>query len=124
MGAEDKLQNAIINYVNCQYNVVPIPCNTESKKSKFEQFKYKFMGGRKGTLDLFIPHIAGGYGGLFIELKAEGRKVFKKSGEVLKNETLQNQYETIQRHLQSGYYAAFAIGFNHAKKIIDEYFNQ
>lgn len=121
MSAEDKLQNSIIKYVLFQYNVTAIPNNTEGKKTPFERYKFEFMGGRKGVLDLFVPIIAGGYGGLFLELKPDGRKVFKKNGDVLKNDTLIAQNKTIKKLLQQGYYATFAVGFDQTKEIIDKY---
>ena len=48
MSAEDRLQSAIVHYIRVRYSAIVIPMNTESKKSRFEQFKFKFMGGQKG----------------------------------------------------------------------------
>ena len=122
---EDRLQRQVVDYVVHQYKAEVIPLNTESKKTPFEQFKWKWMGGKKGTVDLFIPVMREPYGGLFLELKTENRKVFKKDGSLYANgkETHQAQVDFIEQKRNAGYMAAFVFGFDHAKTIIDLYFN-
>ena len=123
LGAEDHLQHSVINYLLYQYNVIAIPNNTESNKTWGEQRQFKYNGGRKGVLDLFVPIIEGGYGGLFLELKAENKNPYKLNGELRKdkNGTLQAQEDSIKRLLSYGYYATFAVGFDQTKEIIDKY---
>lgn len=123
LGKEDYLQQAVVSYVKMQHGIDCIPCNTESKRSPFEQMKFKTLGGRAGMLDLFVPAPSLGYHGLFMELKAEGVTVFNIDGSVRKNETVQKQNKEINRLMKLGYYATFAIGWDECKKIIDDYFS-
>jgi len=134
LGEEDHLQHNIVNYVKDQYNINPIACNTESKKTPFERYKFKYLGNLKGTSDLFIPKPNKKYSGLFIELKKEFEdkshkeptRLFKKNGDYFagkKGEHIKAQHEVIKSHLKNGYYACFSIGFEKTKEIIDKYFN-
>lgn len=60
--------------------------------------------------------------GLFIELKREGTKIFKKDGTLVSDEHIREQYDLLERlRHDCGYEARFACGFDEAKKIIDEY---
>lgn len=63
---------------------------------------------------------SGDYCGLFIELKKENVKIFKKDNSFV-NEHLKEQYETLNYLNEKGYYAVFAFGFEQAKNIIDGY---
>lgn len=71
--------------------------------------------------DLIILHPKGNYHGLFIELKS--KPIHKLSGELLKNEHVLGQQRTIEALNSLNYFAAFAVGFDEAKKIIDNYFS-
>jgi len=121
---EDKLQRAVVKYCVTKYNIRPIPCNTESRKTPYEQFKFKQTGGYRGILDLFIPSPSGTFNGLFIELKIEGTKLTKKDGSMFagaKGIHINNQVSEMNRLKQLGYYATFGIGYDHCTSIIDAY---
>lgn len=60
------------------------------------------------------------YYGLFLELKKDGTRLRKKSGEYV-NEHIAKQAETLKKLRERGYCAEFAVGFDEAKRIIDEY---
>ena len=122
LGKEDIVQNAIVNYIEYMYGVICIPCNTEFNKNKFFRWKALVMGQRSATLDLFVPAAKNGYHGLFLELKSDGVIVFKKNGELRRNEHLEAQHETIKQHRSAGYKAEFATGLKQATEIVDEYF--
>ena len=124
LGKEDLLQNAVVNYAEMQHQAIAITCNTEGKGNPFQRWKALILGMRKGTLDLFFPYARCGFHGLFIELKKDGVKIFKKDGSMRSNEHLERQYKTIQAYRKNGYKADFAIGFEEAKDILDYYFNK
>ena len=48
-------------------------------------------------------------------------KLFKKDGELLRDAHLFEQYNTILKLREKGYYSDFAVGFENAKKVIDNY---
>jgi hypothetical protein len=58
--------------------------------------------------------------GLFIELKKEGTRLRKKNGDYA-SEHIAEQAEVLAELDKRGYCACFAVGFDEAKRIIDEY---
>ena len=124
LSAEDKVQRAVIDYVVKVYKVQLIPMNTEHNKTPFERYKSKYLGFYRGIPDLFIPRRNKYYAGLFIELKAADRKVFKANGELYASgkETHKAQLRKLEELNKSGYLAVMVVGFDEAKKIIDKYF--
>jgi len=71
--------------------------------------------------DLFIAKPNKQFGGLFLEIKTEGEKIFKKDGCTFKTEHLEGQAMALHYLQLSGYDAHFAIGFDQAKILIDNY---
>jgi hypothetical protein len=69
---------------------------------------------------MFIAKMMNGKGGLFIELKKEGTKLKKKDG-TWANSHIAEQAETLMKLRSEGYEATFAVGFDEAKEIIDNY---
>lgn len=73
-------------------------------------------------------------GGLYIELKKEGETLYpgpraknrfkSKDSKEYKTEHLMEQADCLYELRQRGYCAEFAIGFDEAKKIIDEYLGE
>ncbi len=71
------------------------------------------------------------YGALFLELKKDGetlypgpraKKRFKSiDGKEYKNEHLMEQADVLYKLRNAGYAAEFAVGFDEAIKLIDEY---
>ena len=59
--------------------------------------------------------------GLFLELKAEGTKLYKKNGEMVANKHYREQAEMLKKLRSEGYAAEFAIGYKDAIKQIHEY---
>lgn len=121
LSKEDHVQHQVVQYVQMKYNITPIALNTESNKTPFERFKSKYLGLHRGIPDLLIPVANNKYYGLFIELKADGVKVFKKNGDLYKSEHLEIQNNYHEGLIKNGYGAMFCIGFDHAKKVIDWY---
>lgn len=67
---EDKLQHRIISYLKYQYpNLLFAHVPNEGKRSAFERFKFKYLGGSSGIPDLLIFKKNKYYSGLAIELK-------------------------------------------------------
>ena len=61
------------------------------------------------------------FGGLFLELKAEGTKLYKKNGEMVANKHYREQAEMLERLRSNGYIAEFAVSYDEAIKIITDY---
>lgn len=58
--------------------------------------------------------------GLFLELKKDGTRLKKKNGDWA-TDHIAEQAEVLQKLRDRGYCAEFAVGFDEAKRIIDEY---
>lgn len=61
------------------------------------------------------------YYGLFIELKREGTRIFKKDGKLVADEHIREQYDMLNDLRARGYAAEFGIGFEATKELIDSY---
>ena len=89
------------------------------------RIQYRQNGGRRGWPDMFIASVQsiGGkyYHGLFIELKREGTRIYKKDGVSFATSHLADQHKVLVALNRAGYLTMFAIGFDQAKQIIDEY---
>lgn len=116
--AEDKVQHAINQYLDLK-RLLWFHVPNEGRRTKFEQFKAKYLGLKSGVSDLFILEPRGEYHGLIIELKADNVVVFNKNGTVRSGMINQNEFLMAAR--KKGYKAEFAIGFDEAKSIIDKY---
>lgn len=64
------------------------------------------------------------YNGLYLELKAEDNSPFKKDGTLKKDQHLEEQNEVLNQLREKGYAAYFAVGFEQAKQIIDDYLGE
>lgn len=110
----------------------------------------RLNGGKKSWPDMFIArhkmlpvaneYAPNGYdvrcfGGLFLEIKKEGTKLRREKDckKILKSETklrkagdwwdkhIEEQAEKLEQLRDEGYKAEFAVGFEQAKQIIDDY---
>lgn len=119
---ESDLQVQVADYLRLRYPKVLFHSDFGSgiKLTKGQAMKQKRQnGGRRGWPDLFIAE-PDGLHGLFIELKAKGVRLKKKDG-TWASEHLAEQNEVLQALSNKGYAAYFAVGFEEAKQIIDDY---
>lgn len=79
----------------------------------------RMQGGRRAWPDIFVAEPRGGYGGLFIELKAA--PIHKRDGSLRKNDHVNEQAKMLSALTGRGYMAKFAVGFDQAVEIIDSY---
>lgn len=61
--------------------------------------------------------------GLFLELKKDGIRLKKKNGDWV-NEHVANQAKVLEQLRKRGYCAEFAVGFNEAVSIIEQYLSE
>jgi hypothetical protein len=109
---EDKLQNSVMNYIKMQYpEVFAIHVPNEGKRTPFERYKFKYLGGVSGVPDLMIFNVKGKYSGLALELK------------VGYNKPTENQLECLKRLKNASWVAEWCNTFDAAKEIIDNYMN-
>jgi len=92
--------------------------------SKAQSGMIKYLQKHRGYPDLFIVQPTKKSAGLFIELKEEGQKLYKKDGRTPVSEHVGEQMKMLTLLRDRGYQATFAIGFDEAKRIIDNYLNE
>lgn len=124
--SEESVQIAICNYIRFQYPNVIFNCDLASgmKLTIGQAVKAKKMRSSRGYPDLFIAKRNENYFGLYLELKKQGTKLFKKDGITFCDEHLREQEQMMKRLRCEGFEAQFAIGFDDAKTKIDNYLNQ
>ena len=126
---ESDLQVMVADYLRLQYPDVLFHSDFGSgiKLTMGQAAKQRRQnGGRRAWPDMVIaepkvksfPNV---YHGLFIELKREGTRIFKKDGTLVADEHIREQYDMLEQLRKRGYVAEFACGFDEAKAIIDKY---
>ena len=120
---EESLTLAICRYLQYKYPdvIYRIDYSAGVKMSIGSAVKLKKLNNRRGYPDLTIFEKRGGlYGALFIELKKEGTKLYKKNGDYA-TEHIKEQAEMLTKLTNKGYCAYFGIGSDKTKEIIDKY---
>lgn len=127
---ESDLQVMVADYLRLKYPGVLFHSDFGSgvRLTPGQAIKQKRQnGGQRAWPDMFIaePQVVNEvvYNGLFLELKRERTRLKKKNGEWA-SEHIAEQAEVLERLQFRGYRAEFAVGFDEAKKLIDEYFVQ
>lgn len=113
----------VCQYIRSQYKDIRFHSDYGSgiKLTMGQATVQKHQQSHKGFPDLFIIKPRGNYAGLFIELKRDGEKIFKKDGVTPRTDHLANQIAYLNYLNANGFYADFAIGFDKAKELIDWY---
>lgn len=120
MKVEEQIQKQIFQYLELQYpDVIAISEPSGLRVSMGLAMKLKSLRTKGTHLDIYLLEPNKWYHGLIIELKA--KNIYKKDGTLLKDQHLQDQQQMIDRLVKKGYKAKFAVGFDEAKKIIDDY---
>lgn len=136
---ESELQVMVADYLRLQYPEVLFHSDFGSgiKLTMAQAVKQKRQnGGRRAWPDMFIAEPVEAPGapegvmgvpecmkyrfGLFIELKKANTRLKKRNGEWA-SEHIAEQAEILERLRFRGYVAEFAVGFDEAKQIIDDY---
>ena len=120
---ESDLQIMVADYIRMQYPDAIFHSDYGSgiRLTKGQAIRQKRQnGGLRGYPDMFIAEPKNKFYGLFIELKKEGTRLKKKNGEWA-SEHIAEQNEMLERLVFRGYAADFAVGFEEAKTLIDNY---
>jgi len=113
LGKEDHLHRQVIQYLTIQYpGVLFHHSPMEGKRSRFEQFKMKWLGAKSGFPDIFIFAANSYYNGMAIELK------------VKPNKPTENQNAWLAALFNRRYQSVVCYCFDDAKNVIDNYFKQ
>jgi len=123
--SEKTLHRAVCDYLRYQYPYVIF--NTDLSGSMRltmgQAVAIKALRSNRGFPDLVIYEPRYKYHGLFIELKKEGERLYTKNGRPT-SPHIAEQIQCLERLRSRGYKAEFAVGFDQAKELIDNYLNQ
>lgn len=120
---EAELQKQVAIYIRMQYPDVIFHSDFGSgvKLTPWQARLQKMQnGGRRAWPDMMIAEPIGKYHGLFIELKREGARLKKQNGEWASSH-IAEQNIMLNELSNKGYKAEFAIGFEQALDLIDDY---
>lgn len=121
---EEKLHFQIADYLKLAYpKIFFISESSGLRVSQGLAAKLKRSRSNHVHLDIYILEPRKGYHALILELKA--KDIYRKARplELLKNDHVEQQADTIKKLNAKGYKAAFAVQFDQAKKLIDDYLN-
>lgn len=121
--SEHDIYKMIADYLRYQYPtaIYRFDLAADLKLTMGQASKHKRLQRYRGYPDLFIAEPKGKYGGLFLEIKKAGTKILKKDGRLVADGHIREQFDMLADLRQRGYAAEFAIGFEGAKKLIDDY---
>lgn len=124
----------IADYLRYQYPQViyRFDLAADLKLTMGQASKHKRLQRYRGYPDLFIAETViskirqndgsyDAYSGLFVELKREGTRIFKKDGKLVADEHIREQFDMLSDLRARGYAAEFGIGFEATKELIDSY---
>jgi hypothetical protein len=118
---EKSLHKAVCQYLKMQFPHVMFNSDMSGIKLTMGQsVQAKSLRSNQGFPDIIIYEARKRYYGLFIELKREGERIYKRDGSPV-TPHIQEQYDCIKALRHRGYFADFAVGFDEAKIIIDTY---
>ena len=104
----------------------------DMKLTRGQAARHKRLHPHRGYPDLFIAeprtieingdkyHMAG----LFLELKKDGVRIFKKDGKLVSNAHIREQFDMLEELRVRGYMAEFACGLAEATRIINLYLGE
>lgn len=120
---EHDIYKMIADYLRYQYPTViyRFDLAADLKLTMGQASKHKRLQRYRGYPDLFIAEPKGKYGGLFLEIKKDGVRIFKQDGTLVSDEHIREQFDMLADLRQRGYAAEFGIGFDATKKLIDDY---
>ena len=121
--SEKSLHEGVAYYLRYQYPGILFNSDMagSQKLTERQAGDMKKLRSNRGFPDIAIYEPRQGYHGLFIELKAEGTRIHKKDGITPANDHIAEQREVMQLLREKGYLAGFAVGFENAKAMIDNY---
>jgi len=129
MTDEKTLHRQVCEYLKSQYPgiIFNSDLSGSTKLTMGQAVALKKLRSGRGFPDLQILEPRNGYHSLFIELKAEGTDLLKKrmvdkdGYPMWASDHIKEQHEMIERLNELGYKAEFAVGWDEAKKLIDNY---
>ena len=121
VGTENQLYEQVARYLNTHYPGTPYHFDLSGvwTPSHAARNLYGRLNNRAWP-DLFIAAPRRGSHGLFLELKRDGTRLFKKNGHGA-TPHISEQALVLKYLCESGYNAKFACGLDEARQMINDY---
>lgn len=111
LGAEDKIQASIVQYLEYKHpDILFFHPTNEGKRTTFERFKAKLLGIKSGVSDIIILDSSSGYNGMAMEVKSE------------KGKLTENQKNFLEQCEKRNYYTCVVYSLEEAISHLDFYF--
>ena len=118
---EEQLTRAITDYISLQYPKVIYRFDLGGVRLPIGlAVKCKAINKTRAYPDLFIAEPRGVFHGLFVEIKPEGTRIYKKIS-LPATPHIEEQETCIFKLNDREYAATFGVGFDDCKAIIDDY---
>lgn len=119
---EKTLHRGVCDYLRLQYpgTLFNSDLAGATKLTAGQAVQLKHLRNHRGYPDLVIYEPRNGYAGLFLELKREGERIYKKDGSPA-SDHISEQMDCLLELRDRGYKAEMAVGFEEAREIIDNY---
>ena len=123
---EEEIHLRVCDYLRKNYPDVLFRTDFSSgmKMSPGQAAKHKKFQKSRAWPDLFIAESNILASGLFLELKAEGTKIYKRNGEIRKNKHLIEQDKMLEELSKKDYRTRFVIGYDQAIFEIQQYLGE
>jgi hypothetical protein len=121
--SEKSLHRAVCDYIRMAYPRILFNSDLAgaTKLTMGQAVAMKALRSGRGWPDILIAEPRGDYHALFIELKKEGEKLYKKDGVTPVSDHIAEQIAMLDKLKEKGYKAMFGIGWDSTKSIIDFY---
>ncbi len=121
--SEASVHERVADFLRLQYRNVHFRTDFAAgiKMTLGQGARHKRLQSGRAWPDLFIAEPRSGQHGLFLELKKEGTRIFLKDGSLSTEKHIQEQAAVLEDLRARGYAAEFAVGFNEAVRLINEY---
>lgn len=119
---EKSLHKSVCDYLRLQYPKVMFNSDMAGamKLTIGQAVQIKQLRSNRGFPDIVIYEARNGFNGLFLELKREGEKIFRQNGNFVSDHVAE-QNDCMNELMKRGYLCYFSVGFDEAKKLIDNY---
>jgi len=122
MQKESEIHIAICKYLQLQYPKILFTSEQSGLRvSMYQAKQLKKTRSCAGLPDIMIFEPRKNYYGLFLEVKRDGTRIYKKDGDLTADKHIREQEEILHQLKSKGYFAEFVVGFEEAKAIIDYY---
>lgn len=122
MESESQTHTRICAYIKQNYPSVLFTSESSGLKvTKNQAVQLKKTRSCSGLPDIMIFEPRRNYKGLFLEVKREGTRIYKRDGDLTANEHIRNQEEILHQLKQKGYLAEFVVGYEDAIALINYY---